>query len=73
MSESLEQTSAPREATTPNTDRRTFAKASVAVAWGLFLGTTYVRPTIFSVSVYETAFASGRGSGRGGHGKGGHH
>src|SRR5205823_3541675 len=39
--------------------RRTLVKGSAATIGGLLLGTTYVKPGMLSVSVYETAYASG--------------
>ncbi len=40
------------------TDRRQFIKAGLAVAGGIALSTTYVKPRMLSVEVHETAYAS---------------
>jgi hypothetical protein len=43
------------------TSRRTVVKLGVAVAGGIVLGNTYVKPNLLSVSVHETAHASAQG------------
>jgi hypothetical protein len=41
-------------------NRRRLVKAGIAVAGGVALSTTYVKPAMLSIAVHETAYASGK-------------